>query len=361
MASNSKKNPPGQDFRTCPNCYYPLPRFGQYCSHCGQKYTDGKVTIRELIGDFFSNTLNLDAKIWRTLGALFVPGKLTIAFFQGHQQRYIRPMRLFFVFALVAIATISFLESEFTEEFFLDVGDNFSSDIHYRQFLEKLDSNTLLVKTQFDTAYHPPLDSLSLLMFQNVEDSLDIGVRLDWTGEEDFISGFKIDKKDIATLPIDSLFSHYQVTSFWDKLILRQNIRLREQGENLGNFILNQTVWMLLVMMPILALFLKLFYVRRSFYYVEHLIFSFHTHAFVFLMLVVLLVLDSIPSFTEQINTIWGVGLLTMEIYFFMALRRVYKQSRVKTFLKFLVLNILYLITFFTALLITILLAALFY
>lgn len=361
MASKPKEHQAGEEFRTCPNCYYPLPRFGHYCSHCGQKYTDGKITVKELIGDFLSNTLNLDAKIWRTLLALFVPGKLTIAFFKGQQQRYLRPLRLFFVFALVTIASLSILESELTNEFFLDVGDDFSSDIHYRQFLEKLDSNTIQVKNHFDSPYHPPLDSLQASMYQNMEDSLDIGVHINWNGEDDFLSSFKIDKKDLGTYTIDSLFYHYQVETFWDRLLLRQNIRLRIQGENLGNYILNQTVWMMLVMMPILALFLKLFYVRRSFYYVEHLIFSFHTHAFVFLMLVVLLVLDSIPAFSEQINTIWGIGLLSMEIYFFMALRRVYKQSRFKTFLKFLVLNFLYLITFFTALLITILLAALFY
>lgn len=362
MASKpNKNNSSGQDFRTCPNCYYPLPRFGQYCSHCGQKYTDGKVTLKELIGDFLSNTLNFDAKIWRTLLALFIPGKLTIAFFQGHQQRYLRPLRLFFIFALVAIAGISILESEFTEEFFLDVDDNFSSDIHYRQFLEKLDSNTLLVKTQFDREYHPPLDSLEVLMAQNIEDSLDIGVHIRWNGEEDFLSGFKIDKNDIGAHSIDSLFSYYHVETFWDRLILKQNIRLRVQGENLGNYILNQTVWMMLLMMPILALFLKLFYVRRSFYYVEHLIFSFHTHAFLFLMLVVLLVLDSIPAFTEQINTIWGMGLLIMEIYFFMALRCVYQQSRFKTFLKFSMLNLFYAITFAIALILTILVSALLY
>ena len=156
MASKAENSPSGQDFRTCPDCYYPLPRFGQYCSHCGQMYTDGKVTIKELIGDFLSNTLNLDAKIWRTLLALFVPGRLTIAFFKGHQQRYIRPMRLFFAFALIAIFSISLLESEFTQDFFLDVDENFSADIHYRQFLEKLDSNTLVVKNQFEEAYPPP-------------------------------------------------------------------------------------------------------------------------------------------------------------------------------------------------------------
>ncbi|WP_367387947.1 DUF3667 domain-containing protein [Lewinella sp. LCG006] len=361
MASKSQTDKSGQDFRTCHNCYYPLPRFGQYCSHCGQKYTDGKITVKELIGDFLSNTLNLDAKIWRTLLALFVPGKLTIAFFKGRQQRYIRPLRLFFIFALVTIAGISFLESEFTEEFFLDVDDNFSSDIHYRQFLEKLDTNTLQIKTQFDPAYHAPIDSLKVLMFKNVQDSLAIGVRVDWSGKEEFLSGFKIDKKDIASLPIDSLFSRYQVETFWNKLILRQNIRLREQGENLGNYILNQTVWMMLVMMPILAFFLKIFYVRRSVFYVEHLIFSFHTHAFVFLMLTMLLIMDSIPAFEAKINTIWGIGLLVMEIYFFMALRRVYKQSRFKTFVKFSLLNLLYAFTFLIALIITILLAALLY
>jgi hypothetical protein len=361
MASKSENSPLGQDFRTCPNCYYPLPRLGNYCSHCGQKYTDGKITIKELIRDFFSDTLNLDAKIWRTLGALFIPGKLTIAFFKGRQQRYVRPLRLFFVFALVAIAAISFLESALTEEFFLEVDDNFSADIHYRQFLEKLDSNTLLLKTQFPAENHPPLDSLEVRMHKDNKDSLEVGVHIDWSGEEEFLSSFKIDKKDIGELSADSLFSRYQVETFWDKLILRQNIRLQERGDSLGNYILNQTVWMMLLMMPILALFLKLFYIRHSFYYVEHLIFSFHTHAFLFLMLIVLLSLDSIGALANQIDTIWGLGFLAMEVYFFMALKRVYKQSITKNFFKFLLLNFLYAITLAMAMIITILLAALFF
>lgn len=362
MASKPKNNQTGQDFRTCPNCYYPLPRFGQYCSHCGQKYTDGKITIKELISDFLTDTLNLDAKIWRTLLALFVPGKLTIAFFKGHQQRFIRPLRLFFTFAIIAIAAISFLEAAFTEDLFLDIDDNFNSDIHYRQFLEKLDSNTLLLKTQFPSEDHPPLDSLELLMNKNQKDSLGIGVHINWDKpDEDFITSFKVDKKDIGELSMDSLFNHYEVETFWDKLMLRQSIRLQEQGEKLGNYILNQTVWMMLLMMPILALFLKLFYVRRSFYYVEHLIFSFHTHAFLFLLLVIIMLLDNISALVNQMDAIWVFGLLSMQVYFFIALRRVYKQSRFKTFLKFSLLNILYLATFFIALLITILLAALLY
>lgn len=361
MASNDNNSKGEDDFRTCPNCYYPLPRFGQYCSHCGQKYTDGKITVLELVRHFFSDTLNLDAKIWRTLLALFVPGKLTLAFFQGRQQRYLRPLRLFFIFAIVAIAAVSFFEAEFAEEFFLDIDDNFNSDIHYREFLEKLDSTSYNLKQELPPPSHPALDSLSKSMHQDFQDSIGIGIHIDWEEEEDFVTGFQVDKMDIANYSTDSLFQLYEVESFWEKLLLRQNLRLRQQGDKLGNYILNQTVWMMLLIMPILALLLKLLYIRRSFYYVEHLIFSFHIHAFAFLVLTVLMSLDSYPAIVDKMTTIWIIGILILQVYFYLALRRVYQQSFFKTFVKFCIFNILYFFIFLLALVITIFISALIY
>ena len=350
-----------QDRRNCPNCYYPLPRFGQYCSHCGQKYTDGKVTVMSLVRQFMSDSLNLDAKIWRTLLALMVPGRLTRMFFEGKQQRYVRPLRLFFVFTIITIAAVSFFEAEFAEDFFVDVDDAFSESIHYGAFVERLDTTTANLKQVLPAEQHAGLDSLFLEMTEEHQDSMDIGVQLHFGDESEGISSLKVAKSDIANLPLDSIVHKYGVTNFWEKMILRQNIRLQKQGDNFAAYMLNQVVWMMLLIMPILALFMKMLYIRRSYFYVEHLIFSFHVHAFLFFVLTVLMLLDSVDAISEQMPYIWVGGILIMSFYFYKSLRNVYRQSRFKTVVKYGILTTLYAITFIIALVLTVVIAALSY
>ena len=62
-----------------------------------------------MIGDFFESILNIDSKIFKTLGALFIPGKLTEAYFRGQQKRYVPPTRLFFVMAVIHFAVLGYL------------------------------------------------------------------------------------------------------------------------------------------------------------------------------------------------------------------------------------------------------------
>lgn len=98
--------------------------------------------------------------------------------------------------------------------------------------------------------------------------------------------------------------------------------------------------WMTLLMMPTLAFILLILYARRDYYYVEHLIFSFHYHAFAFLI--------ASPAYLMANRWPAGVGLAfgIILIYLFLAMRKVYKQGIIKTSLKFMALNSLYLFVF---------------
>lgn len=347
--------------RTCPNCYYPLPRFGKYCSHCGQKYTDGRVTVGSLVWEFIADTFNLDSKIWRTLVALLVPGKLTRKFFEGKQQRYVKPVRLFFVFALVTVAAVSMFEAEFTRDFFIDLDEDFNKEINYTTFLQHVQAESDSLRRAYPGESTILLDSLTYRLGKNIVDSTELGIRIVTTGEDWKVENRLIAKQDVAELSVDSLLNKYDIQNFWERLIMRQNIRLQRKGENFAPYILNQTVWMMLLLMPLLAVLLKLLYVRHSRYYVEHLIFSFHTHSFVFLLLIVLMLLDNWPAAGPYMGKLWIGGFVLIEFYFYLALRRVYQQSRFKTWLKFLLLNLFYMVLFFIALILTIILAALFY
>jgi hypothetical protein len=95
----------------------------------------------------------------------------------------------------------------------------------------------------------------------------------------------------------------------------------------------------LFIFLPFFTLFLKLFYFRRKFNYVDHLIFVFHTQTVFFMLLTILYL---ILFFTDIVEHIWVFFLLFL-IYLFMAMKKFYNQGFFKTFIKFILLNIVYL------------------
>jgi hypothetical protein len=363
MASKPKHTDKAR--RQCPNCYYPLPVYGDYCSHCGQKYTDGKLTVWSLIREFFADTLNLESRIWQTLLALFVPGKLTKTFFKGRQRRYVSPLRLFFVTAITFFAVLSYWGDDFAEQTIGAEIREAEQDTYFAAFLENLQKESDTIKTNLaaipKTSY--VLDSLYRKLHSNHKDSLELGVELSLflkgeTNVEDIKSTY-VAKRDIVNMDIDSLLDYYAADKdYLDRLIMQQNIRFYRDGASYVGYLISKLIWMMLIMMPLLALVLKLLYIRHNYYYIEHLIFSFHTHAFLFIILSLVFILTGVVMPVEisettranfHFDAIAIVAGLAVPFYFFVALLKVYGQSILKTFLKFFLLNFFYILLFIFA------------
>jgi len=122
-----------------------------------------------------------------------------------------------------------------------------------------------------------------------------------------------------------------------ERLIFKQKAKHIKDESQLSADIVGHTTWAALLMMPCLALVLYLLNIRHNFYYVEHLIFIFHLHAFTFLVLAILILgMNVFPwwMFLVFSAIIW--------IYVFVSMWKVYKQSIGKTLFKFLILNISY-------------------
>jgi hypothetical protein len=90
----------------CLNCHYPLAEFDKMCSQCGQKPTDGKTTMHDLLHEFIHTLFHLDGKFFWTLKHIFIPGKLTIEFFKGHHKRYAHPVQLFLVLGVLVFGLL---------------------------------------------------------------------------------------------------------------------------------------------------------------------------------------------------------------------------------------------------------------
>jgi hypothetical protein len=358
-----KRNKPA--YRYCPNCHFPLPSFGNFCSHCGQKYTDGKITVGTLLKEFVTSVLNIDAKIFRTLRDLFIPGKLTAAYFKGQQKRYVPPVRLFFVMSVIHFAVLGTFGIEKLAQQVLKLRLEFVKKAYYADYRDEVDSTMLTVKASLpdDPLVVQTLDSMSSILPDTRRDSFGVGYPgFDEQGKIIFHQqNFTI--RDLIELPIDSLVAKSGADNIMGQTIVRQTAKFYREGDNFTRYILSNLIWMAVLMMPALALLLKLLYIRRNRYYVEHLVFSFHYHAFAFLIFTVLLIINGVEWFSLYLPTeaLLLVGSLGVLLYLYFAMRKYYQQTRIKTFLKYWIINFAYVLIFSLFLSLTIIIGTLMY
>ncbi len=325
--------------KNCLNCGQAFPGDAKYCPNCGQKNTDGRLTIGELLHEFSDAIFNVDSQIFRTLAALFIPGKLTLEYFKGRHKRYVHPIRLFLVVTVALIAAITFTikDKDINIE---QWGDKVEKGYERHLFLSDFDTTKANTAAYFkNPLVDAALDSLSKNLVQkrdsSYKDSLDLSQVFSFFGEK----YPQIARKDYVELPVDSLLKKYRIEGFLRKMAFQQQLKFLKQGNNFIPYIIGNASWMALLMMPFLALILKIFYIRRKYYYVEHLIFSFQMHAFVFLMAIFLIL------FTKHFSG-WIIPVIIggVAFYLLVSMKRVYQQKWWKTILKFGLVNLMYFI-----------------
>ena len=96
------------------------------------------------------------------------------------------------------------------------------------------------------------------------------------------------------------------------------------------------------LLLPVFALLLKLVYVRRDWFYSEHLVFALHTHAFAFLVFAVIAALLGFSGGAAWAGIVSQLLLVGIPLYFFVAQKRVYGQGWLKTGVKALLLGWVY-------------------
>lgn len=96
------------------------------------------------------------------------------------------------------------------------------------------------------------------------------------------------------------------------------------------------------LLMPFFGLLLFVFYRRQEPFYLPHLYFSVHYHSFVFLVMSVMVLLKAPELFA--LDKIGSLVELTVPVYLYLALRRVYQGSRLGTVGKMIGVGLIYVI-----------------
>lgn len=316
----------------CLNCTAPLSAGAKFCASCGQKYTTGRVTFKQLIFDFFDNIFNLDSRIFLTLRKSLIPGFLTEAYFQGRHKTYMHPFRIFLIALIAMVASISWA----LNDGIVVNGDIFSrmSNARVRKnLMQEVDSLNQLYKNQENPSpLSIELDSLQVDVSSRgglQGDSIDLDRFFTIMGED--FPPVQID--DAFNLDADELIEKYEIKGLKNQFILRQKIKVMRDSRSFLRFLIGRLSWMALILMPFLALALKLFYWRRGFYYVEHFIFSIHVHSMMFILV-------AIQALSFGLLPVWSIVItgIVAALYVLLAMRRFYRQGWIKTLIKFSIL-----------------------
>jgi len=143
--------------------------------------------------------------------------------------------------------------------------------------------------------------------------------------------------------------------------INKEKINIREVVED---SIKHNFPKMMFVLLPLFALILSITFYKSKKFYVEHLIYSFHLHCFIFLFLTVLMLLKFVipVSWDAVVGWLDFAATIIVILYIYKSLRAVYHRGRWRTITKMLGMSITYSMVFFVCfmifLMITVLTAA---
>ena len=357
----------------CLNCNAVV--HGKYCHICGQENIPPKETVMHLVSHFFQDITHFDGKFFSTIKLLIAkPGYLSLEYMAGRRASYLNPIRLYvFTSAFFFLFFFKFVSpTEFKNETDatvlkakLDKLDNAVKGLKV-QLSEVTDSvlSSAIKKTILNFESRRPAmenefqqlaktDSLAAIVYGRQQDSLKAmgkksasrvrGVNLGLN------SGFY--RLVVAFDSVQSLLPEDKRATGIKKLFLRKMVDIYEKSTDkkseFGEKVLERFVHllpqMLFVSLPIYAFFLLILYWRRKqYYYVNHVIYTIHLFCAIFLFTFIgMLLVKLFHAFNIEADTpVNIIFLLATFFYQYKSMRSFYQQRRAKTIFKFILLNL---------------------
>jgi len=91
----------------CPDCG--CAGTGNYCANCGEEMEPRVLRIRHYVRDVFQELVSLDSKFLHSIPALLIrPGFLVTEFVAGRRKRYLSPLRLHIIVAILLFLAIGY-------------------------------------------------------------------------------------------------------------------------------------------------------------------------------------------------------------------------------------------------------------
>src|SRR5881275_2981138 len=342
----------------CENCGAQLR--GHWCAQCGQAAIDYRRSFRHVIVDVLDSFLNWDSKFFATIGLLIVkPWRLTNEFLAGKRVRYLHPLRLYLLASILFFFAVNYgakglrlepgkiseknrtaiaaavAEKRDETEAELDK-ENLSAE-ERKKAQDALDYLTKPSPAATPTAEEQPSPTITPTASPSESGKRSYG---------------PVNERPFLVFDADTKSS----TPFERWLEARAKEKMGEHGTKMGLFIatlFSNLPYMMLCCVPLFAFVLKVLYIRRHTFYIDHLVYALHIHTFLYtgVMLIVLATMG-LNRIAPPALAGWIIALLWILfiVQIFLSIRRVYRQGWFMSTLKFFVGGFVYMIVLFLAL-----------
>ena len=350
----------GPPLTHCENCGAELQ--GHWCAQCGQPAIEYRRSFRHVVADLLNEFLNWDSKFFATIALLILkPWRLTNEFLTGKRVRYVNPLRLYLLVSILFFFAVNYG----AKEIHVDPSKLGPKD---RAELESDLKNTDLppeAREKLEALLREPSTSPAPSPLTNESSpapaSLSPAPGINAAPSQAAPSANEQKKEygKISERPFVVFDDAKSTTPFERWIEGRAKEKMGEKGTKMGLFIstlFSNLPYMMLCCIPLFALVLKVLYIRRRLFYIDHLIYALHIHSFFYtgIMLIVLATIG-LTHFAPGAIAGWLIALLWIAFVtqIFLSIRYVYRQGWFFSIFKFFFGGFVYLMVLLAALAIT--------
>ncbi|OOG65559.1 hypothetical protein B0E46_04245 [Rhodanobacter sp. B04] len=369
----------------CANCGTAVQ--GEFCHACGQSIHSVLKPVHAMAEETLETVLHIDGRIVHTLPPLLLkPGFLTLEYFSGRRVRYIAPFRLMFVLCLLSFFVFHLAIDQIADkipanghplitvntgsiedattpaevrEALQDELDGLprtsAAGVLPQNIVDQIHADTLQLRRKasrrlvelgaapmsaasiaaplsaMPVQYHGPAktsDAAPGRLRPPVAEQAPRPVQITWL-------------PDVANARLTEIGQ--QIHRNWQTFMHGDPVASAEAKQRMINGIFGVLPPTMFVLIPVFATLLKLFYVFRRRLYMEHLIVALHSHAFLFLGLLLITVTGMLSTWLRP-HAAWtgyALGLLQTALilwiptYLLVMQKRIYRQGWTMTVLKF--------------------------
>ena len=347
----------------CRNCGTPLN--GKFCAECGQRHHAAVATLRESMDDFAGTHFGFDTKFFHSIVPLmFRPGFLTREYCMGRQERYIKPFRLYLFSSVVFFFLAAFMWPQSNGA---DIGKHgpgggaevpaetrAQTRLELQNALKLIDQNQQTDSTEKGFARSIVEDQLAKLDAPAATSAAAAASVAALPAAPTPAPAVKPPKPPAAgTVQVNdngdldfNLSPDDKPKNSTEAQVIGKLTKIRDNQDQFKHQLYQNLPKMMLLFMPLVAMFLKLLYLGSRRLFAEHFIFTLHYHAFVFVVMLLVMLAGFTASHVAWLSPLkkeaGTVAGWYMVIYLFLAMRFFYHQSWRMTAFKFFLLFIGY-------------------
>ena len=335
MPKNIEQPP---DHPNCLNCGAELQ--GQYCGTCGQRARNRLISLWELLQDAFGDLFEIDSRLWRTLVPLLIrPGRLTRDYLEGRRARYMPPFRMYLVLSVIFFVVAFFDPQDDLSLLFEPEPEPVPEEVAEKEAAARSEAQEVLD----ELAAEGIIDAEDVAALEDGDDA-----HITIYGDDEGGFDFHLDPETgkCTASGQDELPEWLQRRLTKERLETTCERIGADEGKTLLNLVLDNIPVALIVLLPFMAMVLKGLYPLSRRYFVEHLLFFIHFHAFFFLILTLQILFarfSGLVHLPDPISIlIIVIASFYIPIYLYKAMRLVYGQGHFVTFTKYITLVVAY-------------------